>query len=399
MKTRSAKAAILLGLLCVVCGVRIGLWTYRRGKLRSAATSDFAVAIQQWDEEWAEGDCDAGKALEGLVAEAQSRGADVVPVLVARCLEERGAVATLGARREAIIEALRELGTEDARAALLELASTTLAPDCGMSRKAALAFAYLATTTDERVKLLRGTPNAQLVGMGVLPRDKLTGHAVQELFRQFGVGSPFMGASPVSTDIQVILAGCLGRDPGSAAARAKCIGVLDIGVELARMMANGGDVAGHTWMVCSHSDMAGYERAYRWHVEAMSRFPGARGFLKEQYAASQGHRRVMCMLALGFAGEDSVRDDLLEFIDSSETSALRSFAVEALGGVARASDVPFLQKLREETSSSRQSNVPKAQRSRKEAREERARSLVRGAARTAIRNYEKRRGQGGDEPD
>lgn len=277
--------------------------------------------------------------VENIARRWQSQGVDPVPILFRHSRLHPGvAMAEKRQRFKLVVHVLSALGTPEAKDVLFELTFENNAPSVEISREAARAYLELCDSPEEKMRLLDAPDSARSMMLQSLLGHSLTPEIVEELCGIFGEESEHF--SEHHHDLLRILEG----DGSFLTLEVRIDAVLGIGEKLAQ------------WMERSFEERRGWEPHYgdfiwrdEWvyhsYVEGLSNFVGARAALRQRVERETGRRRFMCVLALGLLGDLSVRDQLLELLDSEKNGILRSYIVMSLGPVSVPEDMERLREL------------------------------------------------------
>lgn len=269
----------------------------------------------------------------------QSQGVDPVPILFRHSrLHTRVAMAERRQRFKLVVGVLSALGTPEAKDVLFEMTFENNTPSVEISREAARAYLELCDSPEEKMRLLDAPDSVRSMMLHYLVGHSLTPDIVEELCGIFGAESECF------SEHHHVLLRILVGDRSYLSLEVRIDAVLGIGEKLAQ------------WMERSFEERRGWEphngdfiwrdeSVYWSYIVGLSNFVGARAALRQRIEKETGRRRFMCVLALGILGDQSVRDQLLELLDSEENGVLRSYVVMSLGPVSLPEDMERLREL------------------------------------------------------
>ena len=260
-----------------------------------------------------------------LIAALVERKVDVVSLLVGECKE--GNVQ----RNSRIFEALRYVGSEEAKTALLKIAQNKQYTDSyTLGDRVAKAYMHLAKDSTEIAQLFSSAqPRVVDAALGGIRGCALTAPAVEALgkllnstssWRHYHVSSAFaQDTSSENTERKVDLL---------LASFSRLDNLED------------GD------KVNPQFGFTGYELAYGGYLGALRTMPDADPFLLKSLGQSVPQRqRQMIVMALGRRRRPVVRPELLQIIKTEDDGFIRWTAVESLRYIATKEDMPLLQEL------------------------------------------------------
>lgn len=258
-----------------------------------------------------------------LIAALVERKVDVVSLLVGECKE--GNVQ----RNSRIFEALRYVGSEEAKTALLKIAQNKQYTDSyTLGDRVAKAYMHLAKDSTEIAQLFSSAqPRVVDAGLGGIRGCALTAPAVESLGKLLNSTSSWR---------HYHVSSAFAQDTSSENTERKIELLLVNSSRLDHL-----EDAEKVIMACS-----GYELAYGGYLDALSNMPDADPFLLKSLGQSVPQRqRQMIVMALGRRRRPVVRPELLQIIKTEDDGFIRWTAVESLRYIATKEDMPLLQEL------------------------------------------------------
>ena len=249
---------------------------------------------------------------------------DVVSLLVKECREK--AVQ----RNLVVFKALRYVGTEQAKAALLKIAQDKQYTDSyALGDGAAKAYMLLAKDSSEIAQLFGSEQprvvDASLVGIAGWP---LTAPTVEGLGRMLESKSSWRHHRVAAAFRQDV-------SPENAARK---VDLLLASLPRLDHLEDGEKVG-------SDTGSTGHEFAYGSYLSALARMPGADPVLLERLRSAKGQQRQMIVMALGGRRHPAIRRELLQIVKTEDDGFIRWRAIASLRYVATEEDIPLLQEL------------------------------------------------------
>ena len=252
------------------------------------------------------------------------RKADIVSLLVGECRE--GDVG----RNSRIFEALRYVGSERSKAALLKIALNRKYTDSyTLGDRVAKAYMHLAEDSTEIAQLFSSAqPRVVDAALDGIRGCALTAAAVEALgellnstssWRHYHVSSVFA------------------QDTSSENTQRK--------VELLLANFSRLDHLKDGDKVDPQLGFTGYELAYGSYLSALGNMPGADPFLLKSLESVTQRQRQMIVMALGRRRLPRIRAELLQIVKTEKNGFIRWKAVESLRYVATKDDIPLLKEL------------------------------------------------------
>lgn len=249
---------------------------------------------------------------------------DVVSLLVNECWKKEVR------RNSTIFMALRYVGTEQAKAALLRIAQDTQHTNSYLlGDRVAKAYMQLAKDSSEIGQLFSSKQprvvDAGLVGIAGCP---LTASAVEAL-------GQLLNSTSSWRHHRVAVAFTLDMSPENAARKVE---LLIAGLPRLDHLEDGEKVGPET-------GLTGHELAYCSYLSALENMPGGDPVLLERLSSAQGQQRQMIVMALGRRRHPAIRGELLQIVKTEDDGFIRWRAIESLRYIATEEDIPLLQEL------------------------------------------------------
>jgi hypothetical protein len=258
-----------------------------------------------------------------LIAALVERKVDVVSLLVGECKE--GNVR----RNSRIFEALRYVGSEEAKTALLKIAQNRQYTDSyALGDRVAKAYMHLAQDSTEIAQLFSSAqPRVVDAGLGGIRGCALTSPAVEALGK-------LLNSTSSRRHYNVSIAFTQDLSPENTKRKTELLLV-----NFSRL--DHLEDAEKVIMACS-----GYELAYGGYLDALRNMPNADPFLLKSLGQSVTKRqRQMIVMALGRRRHPVIRPELLQIVKTEDDGFIRWKAVESLRYIATKEDMPLLQEL------------------------------------------------------
>lgn len=249
---------------------------------------------------------------------------DVVSLLVKECREK--AVQ----RNSVVFKALRYVGTEQAKAALLKIAQDKQYTNSyALGDRVAKAYMHLAKDSTEIAQLFSSEQprvvDASLVGIAGCP---LTASAVEAL-------GQLLNSTSSWRHHRVAVAFTQDMSPENAARKVE---LLVAGLPRLDHLEDGEKVDPET-------GLTGYEHAYASYLSALENMSGADPVLLERLWSAKEQQRQMIIMALGRRRHPAIRGELLQIVKTEDDGFIRWEAIQSLHYTATEEDIPLLQEL------------------------------------------------------
>ena len=259
-----------------------------------------------------------------LMREFEAEGGDAVGLLVS-LYERDGSVQ----ERTVVINALKELGSQAAKDALLKLALNPGSDSATLGPRAAEAFAALTDDASGMAQLFGSVePAVRLVAGSKLRGKPLTKEIVQTMRGLMESRDP---------DVHYMVGTVFGADPSPETASQK-IALLLEGANRLGNLEDGNRLFARTGFTKSEMALGSY-------VDAMARMPGAKAALRNRLAGAGALQRKLIVMALALGKEAEARHELLGIIRSEPDGYTRKLGVYCLVPVATKDDLPLLRQL------------------------------------------------------
>jgi hypothetical protein len=259
-----------------------------------------------------------------LIDALLERKVDVVSLLVGECRE--GDVRC----NSVIFEALRYVGSERSKAALLKIAQNRQYTDSyALGDRVAKAYMHLAKDSTEIAQLFSSRqPRVVDAALGGIAGCALTATAVESLgqllnsrssWRHYHVSAAFkqdMSRENTERKVELLLANFSRLDHLEDAEK-----------------------------VDPQMGFTGYEEAYGSYLSALGNMPGTDPFLLKSLGSVTQRQRQMIVMALGQRRNPVVRTELLQIVKRENDGFIRWKAVDSLRYIATKADIPLLQEL------------------------------------------------------
>lgn len=282
-----------------------------------------------------------------VMKELADKGGDMISLLAEEFQKPPGGEGNFASRNTIIINALKAIGSEEAKTALLNMALEDIPQISIIETRAAEAFIALAKDSSEIAQLLSSAePAVRDVAGGELAGKPLTSEAIAALIAFQESNSKFWRAHD-------LVASAFGRDPLPDKAAEK-IDILFKALLQLEQLPDEGPV----WV---EAGITGPEAALGSYITAMSSMPGADDVLRRRLESADGLQWTMIVIALANRGDEEVHDKLLQIIKTTTDGNIRTMAVTGLYHIGTKDDIPLLQELAKSDPYTRHGMLPKGE--------------------------------------
>jgi len=265
-----------------------------------------------------------------LLKELTEKDVDVVSLLAKTYKIPGDGKAAYVPRNSIIIKALKELGSEEAKAELLDIALRSQQDSRTLGPRAAKAFITLAADTSEMVQLLSSTePQVRNITVEAMHGLPLTPEATE------AIGKLLSSKSWVTHNL---VASTFGADKSSLTATMKVNLLLQASVNIEKLISNKEPVPAVLQWTAPEMVRAS-------NISALASMPGATNILRQNLSFAKPQQREMLVIALGMRKQSDVRPEILKIIGTTIDGFTRTMAVDSLYYIATEDDIPLLRTL------------------------------------------------------